>query len=25
VQLFCWARALRGEALPESQPVMLDA
>jgi ComF family protein len=25
VQLFCWARALRGEALRENQPVMLDA
>jgi ComF family protein len=25
VQLFCWARALRGEALPENQPVTLDA
>lgn len=25
VQLFCWARALRGEALPEHQPVLLDA
>lgn len=25
VQLFCWARAMRGEALPESQPVTLDA
>jgi ComF family protein len=25
VQLFCWARALRGEASPESQPVTLDA
>lgn len=25
VQLFCWARALRGEALPENQPPMLDA
>jgi ComF family protein len=25
VQLFCWARALRGEALPEIQPVALDA
>ena len=25
VQLFCWARALRGEALPENQPITLDA
>lgn len=25
VQLFCWARALRGEALSEGQPVTLDA
>jgi ComF family protein len=25
VQLFCWARALRGETLPENQPVTLGA
>jgi ComF family protein len=25
VQLFCWARALRGEALSEGQPMTLDA
>ena len=25
VQLFCWARALRGEAFPENQPITLDA
>lgn len=25
VQLFCWARALHGEALPEWQPISIDA
>jgi ComF family protein len=25
VQLFCWARALRGEVLPENGPISLDA
>jgi len=25
IQLFCWARAMRGEALPENNPVTLDA
>ena len=25
VQLFCWARAMRGEVFPENQPVTLDA
>jgi ComF family protein len=25
VQLFCWARALRGEALSDGQPITLDA
>jgi predicted amidophosphoribosyltransferase len=25
VQLFCWARAIRGEAMAENNPVTLDA